>query len=59
VNVRGSFTIAAKAGKNRFKFRGRIGGRKLKPGRYRLNSRATDKAGNRSPIKRKRFRIVR
>jgi hypothetical protein len=58
VAVRGSFTIPAKAGKNSFAFRGRIGGKKLRPGRYRLNSRATDKAGNRSGIRSKSFRIV-
>jgi hypothetical protein len=58
VNVRGSFTVAAKKGTNKFKFRGRIGGKKLKPARYRLNGRATDKSGNKSALKRKRFRIV-
>jgi hypothetical protein len=59
VNVRGSFTVAAKKGANKFTFRGRIGGRKLKPATYRLNGRATDKAGNKSALKRKSFRIVR
>jgi hypothetical protein len=58
VKVRGSFTVPGKAGKNSFKFRGRIGGKKLKPARYRLNSQATDKARNKSAIKRKSFRIV-
>jgi hypothetical protein len=58
VNVRGSFTVAAKKGTNRFKFRGRIGGKKLKPASYRLNGRATDKSGNKSALKRKSFRIV-
>ncbi len=59
VNVRGSFTVPAKKGANKFTFRGRIGGRKLKPASYRLNGRATDKAGNKSALKRKSFRIVR
>ncbi|HYI35867.1 MAG TPA: hypothetical protein VEX39_04645 [Thermoleophilaceae bacterium] len=59
VKARGAFKVPAKAGANRFKFRGRIGGRKLKRGRYRLSARATDGAGNRSVLKRKRFRIVR
>jgi hypothetical protein len=58
VNVRGSFTVPAKKGTNKFKFRGRIGGKKLKPASYRLNGRATDKAGHKSALKRKSFRIV-
>jgi len=58
VKVKRSFSVPAKAGKNRVRFRGRIGGRKLKRGRYRLNARATDVAGNKSALKRKRFRIV-
>ncbi len=58
VNVRGSFTVPAKKGTNKFTFRGRIGGKKLKPATYRLNSRATDKSGNKSALKRKSFRIV-
>jgi hypothetical protein len=36
VKVRGSFTLTGKRGSNSFKFRGRIGGKTLKPGRYRL-----------------------
>ena len=36
VRVRGSFTRTGSAGPNRFRFMGRIGGRKLKPGDYRL-----------------------
>jgi hypothetical protein len=59
VKVKGSFTVAGKAGKNSFKFRGRIGGKTLKPGSYRLNSQATDSAKNRSAVKRRGFRIVR
>ncbi len=57
-NVRGSFTVSGKAGKNTFRFRGRIRGKPLKPGSYRLNSQATDKARNKSPFKRKQFKIV-
>jgi hypothetical protein len=56
--VRGSFTVAGRAGQNSFTFRGRIGGKALKPGKYRLNSQATDKAKNASPVKRKAFSIV-
>jgi hypothetical protein len=36
VRVRGSFTRTGSAGPNRFRFMGRIGGRKLTPGDYRL-----------------------
>jgi hypothetical protein len=57
--VRGSFNITAPAGTSHFRFRGRIGGRTLRPGHYRFNSRATDRAGNRSKVKRRRFKIVR
>ena len=59
VKVKGSFTVAGKAGTNRFKFRGRIGGRALRPGSYRLNGRASDAAKNKSKLKRRAFRIVR
>ena len=58
VKVRGSFTVPGKAGKNTFTFRGRVGGKSLKPGSYRLNSQATDTAKNKSALKRKGFRIV-
>lgn len=59
VRVKGSFTRAGKAGKNSFKFRGRIGGKRLKPGTYRLDGQATDAAKNKSALKRKSFKIVR
>jgi len=58
VTLRGSFTHKGKAGANKFKFRGRLRGRKLRPGRYRLRAVATDAAKNNSSVKRKRFRIV-
>jgi hypothetical protein len=57
VKVRGSFKHLGKAGANAFTFRGRVGGRKLKPGRYRLSGAATDTAGNKSPTVRTTFRI--
>jgi hypothetical protein len=59
VKVKGSFTRAGKAGKNTFKFRGRIGGKALKPGNYRLDGQATDPAKNKSTTKRRSFKIVR
>jgi hypothetical protein len=57
--VKGSFSVSAKKGVNRILLRGRIGGRTLKPGRYRLNARETDRASNRSTTRRTAFRIVR
>jgi hypothetical protein len=36
VALRGSFTVAGKGGANRFHFTGRLGGRRLSPGRYTL-----------------------
>jgi uncharacterized delta-60 repeat protein len=60
VKVKGSFTRAGKAGKNSFKFTGRIGGKKLKPGSYRLVAVAKDAAGNKDKTpKRANFQIAR
>jgi hypothetical protein len=56
---KGSFTVAAKAGPNRVKFSGRLNGKKLATGSYRLVAVATDKARNRSLEKRASFKIVR
>jgi hypothetical protein len=58
VKVPGSFTVNGKAGKNSFTFRGRMGGKPLKPGSYRLDATATDPAKNASEPKQKTFRIV-
>jgi hypothetical protein len=54
VPVRGSFTRAARAGTNRFRFTGRLRGRALARGRYQL--RATPRGG---ATTRTAFRIVR
>jgi uncharacterized repeat protein (TIGR01451 family) len=59
VRLKGSFAHAGNAGPNRFKFTGRLRGRKLRPGRYRLAAAPRDAAGNRSKAKRVKFRIVR
>jgi uncharacterized delta-60 repeat protein len=60
VKVKGSFTRAGKAGKNSFKFTGRVGGKKLKPGSYRLVAVAKDAAGNKDKTpKRANFQIAR
>jgi hypothetical protein len=57
--LRGSFSHPGKAGVNAFRFSGRLRGRRLRPGNYRLTIVATDAAGNRSAPRRSRFRIVR
>jgi hypothetical protein len=58
VTARGSFTRIRPAGADRFAFTGRIAGRPLRPGRYRLV--ATPSAGGRSGRpSRTRLRIVR
>jgi uncharacterized repeat protein (TIGR01451 family)/CSLREA domain-containing protein len=59
VTLPGSFKHAGKAGLNSFRFTGRIGGRKLKPGKYRLVGVAKDAAGNKSKAVSAAFRIVR
>jgi hypothetical protein len=58
VRLRGSFSHSGKKGSNSFRFTGRLRGRALRPGRYRLVAVATDGAGNRSPARRTGFRIV-
>ena len=59
VAVRGSFTHSGRQGANSFRFTGRLGGRKLAPGVYRLTSVPTDAAGNRGRAQFVRFTIVR
>ena len=57
--LRGSFTQQAAAGPNGFRFSGRLRGRKLAPGSYRLAGTPTDGAGNKGVAVRKGFRITR
>jgi hypothetical protein len=57
--VRGSFRHNGRAGANSFRFTGRVGGRALRPGAYRLVAVAKDAAGNRSQPARTSFQIVR
>jgi hypothetical protein len=59
VPVRGSFRHRSEPGLNTLRFSGRVGGRRLALGRYRLTAVARDAAGNRSLPIRRRFRIVR
>lgn len=58
VTLRGSFTFQGHPGANTFRFTGRLQGRKLAPGRYRLRAEATDPAANKSPLKAIAFQIV-
>jgi hypothetical protein len=58
VKAKGSFTVFGKAGKTRFTYRGRIGGKALKPGSYRLTGTATDPSKNVGLPRRKAFKIV-
>jgi hypothetical protein len=56
--VRGSFTQSGGAGSNSFTFTGRIGGKSLKPGKYRLSAVATA-GSSKSAVKQASFKIVR
>jgi hypothetical protein len=51
-------TRRAKAGARSLAFSGRVKGRTLRPGSYRLRVRATDAAGNRSAARTVRFKVV-
>jgi hypothetical protein len=54
----GSFTHADVAGANKFRFTGRLNGRKLKPGSYVLQAVTANTAGKGKPVF-KTFRIIR
>jgi hypothetical protein len=54
----GSFTNRGDAGRNNLGFTGRLGGRALRPGNYRLVATARDLAGNASSPRRTRFTVV-
>ena len=58
-SLRGSISHTGTAGPNRFRFSGRLAGRTLRPGNYRLVAVADDAAANRSAPVRKVFRIIR
>jgi hypothetical protein len=59
VRVRGSFSRVAGPGPVSFRFTGRIGGRRLRPGHYQLAAVPRDALGVRGAVKRARFRIKR
>jgi len=54
----GGFTAAGKAGRNATKFSGKLGKRKLVPGRYRVTALATDPAGGKSGTRSASFKVV-
>jgi hypothetical protein len=58
VLLRGSFARASQTGVNTLRFRGRLRGRSLAPGRYRLIARAADATANAAPAKQAAFRIL-
>ena len=57
--LRGRFRHTGETGLNKFRFSGRLAGRTLKTGRYRLVAKAKDAAANKSEPERRRFRIIR
>ena len=57
--LRSRFQHQGRQGQNSFRFSGRLGGKKLRPGRYRLVATPRDSAGNRGKPARKKFRIIR
>lgn len=59
IKVRGTLRRQGRAGNNTMRFDGRLQGRRLKPGHYRLVAVARDAAGNQGPPRRATFRIVR
>ena len=59
VAVPGAFTHTDSVGVNRFHFTGRVGGRALKPGNYRLTATPRDAAGNTGRPVSSQFHIIR
>jgi hypothetical protein len=55
----GSFTRTRNAGKTTLRFHGRLRGKALNAGRYRLTAIPRDMAGNRGSTKRTSFRVKR
>lgn len=56
--TKGKFTRKAKRGANRFTFRGKVGRKTLKPGKYKLSARAKDAGGLQSKTLTKAFRVL-
>lgn len=57
VSQRGKLKFKISGGRNRIRFFGKVGARRLEPGRYVVFARAYDGAGNRSRIVNATFRI--
>jgi hypothetical protein len=57
-NLPGSLILAGKQGSNSFRFSGRIGKKKLGPGRYRLVAKPTDVLTGDGALVRASFRVV-
>jgi hypothetical protein len=58
VRLRGKIVRELAKGTTHLRYRGRLNGHRLKPGRYRLVARARDAAGNLSAARRAKFRIL-
>jgi hypothetical protein len=58
VRMIGSFKTTGGSGRNGFRFTGRLNGRKLAVGSYKLVGKAKDPAGNSSKTTKRNFRIV-
>jgi Divergent InlB B-repeat domain len=59
VPLRGRIVRQLAAGSTQLRYRGRLAGRRLRPGRYVISARARDTAGNSSAVRRVSFTIVR
>lgn len=59
VRTVGDLETAGVQGRNQIPFNGKIEGRRLKPGKYRLSGRATVNGLRSNPVKSKPFRVVR
>jgi hypothetical protein len=55
----GQLKTQGEKGKNRERFPGRINGKPLRPGRYRMKILAVNRNGDRSPVEAREFRVVR
>lgn len=54
----GSLSASGASGANSIKFSGKVGGKRLKPGRYRISITATDAAGNASQPAQAKFKVL-
>jgi hypothetical protein len=59
LRAKGSFSRSAGPGASSFRFRGRIGGRRLPPGRYRLVAVPRDALGTPGQVRKARFTVKR